>query len=54
MTIQSIEGGVSVRFCLSVFSSVPLNELVVKSAQIHLAARLVKVGVVYTFQTAGI
>ena len=56
MTIQSIEGGVSVRFVLSVFSSVPppLNEFVVKSAQMHLVARLVKVGVVYTFQTAGI
>ena len=55
MTIQSIEGGVSVRFVLS-FSppSPPLNEFVVKSAQMHLVARLVKVGVVYTFQTAGI
>ena len=52
MTIQSIEGGVSVRFCLS--PSPPLNELVVKSAQMHLVARLVKVAVVYNFQTAGI
>ena len=51
MTIQSIEGGVSVRFVLSVS---PPNEFVVKSAQIHLVARLVKVGVVYTFLTAGI
>ena len=54
MTIQSIEGGVSVRSVL--FSRAPPspNEIVVKSAQMHLVARLVKVGVVYTFQTAGI
>ena len=53
MTIQSIEGGVSVRFVLSV-SVPPPNELVVKSTQMHPVARLVKVGVAYTFQTAGI
>ena len=54
MTIQSIEGGVSVRSFLSFFLAPPPNEIVVKSAQMHLVARLVKVGVVYTFQTAGI
>ena len=52
MTIQSIEGGVSVRFCLS--PSPPPNEFVVKSSQMNLVARLIKVGVVYTLQTAGI
>ena len=53
MTIQSIEGGVSVRFVLSP-SPPPPYEFLVKSARMHLVTRLVKVGVVYTFQTAGI
>ena len=54
MTIQSIEGGVSVRFFFLSVSAPTRIEFVVKSAQKHLVARLAKVGVVYTFQTAGI